>query len=143
MSKVLLERTHLEYILSQLPDKPDTSIGMQANSIIQQMIMESKLKDNSNELEWFYDPKNTDLPLKNFIDLPIKIKLMHVSEYFGTYSDPVYSRVIQALEKRKCEYIHQLLDLSIYQLLYTPRLGDRSHLAILHALIQKKNPSLG
>lgn len=136
MEKVILDLTHLEYILSQLPDKPESSTGEQVRSIIKKALTVAVEKNEVLEFEWFYDSSNGDLPLNEFIDLPMDTQMLHVSEFFDQFSDPVYVRVVTALIKRKCNYINQLLNLSIFQFGCTPNLGTRSHLAILRALQQ-------
>lgn len=138
MAKVSLDLLHLQYILAHLPVESNTAIGKQARSIIEQSISSIHRNNESREYEWFYDPKNQDEPLKNFIQLPMRIQLSHISDFFSEFSDPVYVRVINALEGRNCQYIHHLLALTIFQISCTRSLGDRSHLAILRALEQKK-----
>ncbi|NUU75328.1 hypothetical protein [Paenibacillus xylanilyticus] len=140
MAKVSLDLSHLQYILAQLPVESDTTIGKQARSIIEKSISSIHRSNESQEFQWFYDPHNQDEPLKKFIRLPMSVQLLHVSEFFGEFSDPVYIRVINALEGRNCQYIHHLMALTIFQISCTRRLGDRSHLAILRALEQKKEP---
>lgn len=140
MTKVSLDLPHLQYILSHLPVESDTVIGRQARRIIENSISSIHRNNESHEFEWFYDPQNQDEPLKKFIKLPMSVQLLHVSEFFSEFSDPVYPRVITALEGRDCKYIHHLMALTIFQISCTRRLGDRSHLAILRALEQKKEP---
>lgn len=140
MAKVSLDLSHLLYILTHLPVKSDTTIGKQARSIIEKSISSIHRSTESRKFDWFYDPHNQDEPLSKFIKLPMSVQLLHVSDFFGEFSDPVYIRVINSLEGRNCRYIHHLMALTIFQISCTRRLGDRSHLAILRALEQKKEP---
>lgn len=141
MAIVSLDLSHLQYILSHLPIESDTAIGKQARSRIEKSISSiHRSNESSQEFGWFYDPLNQDEPLCKFIKLPMSVQLLHVSDFFGGFSDPVYIRVINALEGRNCRYIHHLMALTIFQINCTRRLGARSHLAILRALEHLKEP---
>lgn len=140
MARVALDLPHLQYILAHLPDQPNHMIGKQARGIIQSSITAINKSNEHLEFEWFSDPNNQDLPLKNFIQLPSEVLNSSITDFFGTFKNPVYVRVINALLRRGCKSIRDLMDLTIFQFGSTRNLGDRSHLAILQALHEKKNP---
>ncbi|KGP81932.1 MULTISPECIES: DNA-directed RNA polymerase subunit alpha C-terminal domain-containing protein [Paenibacillus] len=143
MPKVSLDLAHLEYIQSLFPEKSASPIGEQAIKLIHEAINSSHRACECLEFDWFFNQKNDDRLLKDFIDLPMQIKMMNVTEFFGSFEERVYIRVINALKRRGCNSMNQLMDLSIYQISCTRNLGDRSQLAILRALqsLTEKEPS--
>ncbi|NUU75714.1 DNA-directed RNA polymerase subunit alpha C-terminal domain-containing protein [Paenibacillus xylanilyticus] len=144
MPMISLDLAHLEYIKSLLPDKPASRIGEQAIKVINEAIESSHRTKECLEFDWFFNQENDERALKDFVELPMKIKMMTVTEFFSNFEERVYIRVINALQRRGCNYMNQLLDLTIYQISCTRNLGDRSQLAILRALgsYAEKEPSL-
>ncbi|MEK4277622.1 hypothetical protein [Paenibacillus sp. FSL R7-0026] len=142
MPNITLDLAHLEFIKSILPEKSSSGIGKQAIKIIDEAIKSFHKANECLEYDWFFNQENDKKQLKDFVELPTQIKTMKVNEFFGSFEEHVYIRVISALQRRGYNDMNQLMDLTIYQISCIRNLGDRSQLAILRALKSKEKELL-
>ncbi|MEN1990269.1 hypothetical protein [Paenibacillus hubeiensis] len=135
-----LDLYELQYLLSRFPDQIDDLKVRYLKEKIEYQIQKKIMNEKSNELSWFTDPNNQQLMLREFLNVPPKIRDMMIKDFFFSYEKSSYIRLGNILSRRGLEKIDHLLDLTIYKLTTLRGIGENGQKSILTALIEHSVP---
>lgn len=131
-----LDLVELQYLLSRLPENSDDPTAYALRNKINTWIENIEKKQSSDQsLDWFSDPQNQKIVLKEFIEIPYKIRRMTIKEFFFSHEKPTYIRLGNILTRRGFGVVEDLLELTVYQFTCIRGVGESGQKTILRSLI--------
>jgi hypothetical protein len=131
-----LDLVELHYLLSRLPENSDDpkvcALKMKINTWIENM---ERKQSSDTSLDWFSDPQNQKIVLKEFFTIPYKIRRMTIKEFFFSHEKPTYIRLGNILTRRGFGVVEDLLELTVYQFTCIRGVGESGQKTILRSLI--------